>query len=381
MNLFEVYPIYNIALKKGKGCYVYDDQGNRYLDLYGGHAVISVGHNHPYFNSAVSRQLHQLPYYSNSVKLPIQWKLANKLGRASHRNDYQLFLCNSGAEAIENAIKLASFHTGRKRIIAFENGFHGRTHGALAVTDNPKIRAAVNTSEHVLTLPFNDEAALKAAFAANKDSIAAVLIEPVQGLGGIHVATSGFLQLIERLCLQHGALFIADEVQSGCGRTGLFFAHQHARVNPHLIAVAKGMGNGFPIGGVLIHGDVKPWHGMLGTTFGGSPLACAASIAVLDIIRDEKLKERATALGKRLMEGLIALPGIREVRGMGLMIGAEFQFPVAKLRQDLLFRHHILTGSSKNPDVLRLLPPLTLKKKYADYFLERLQTALEELKA
>lgn len=381
MNLFEVYPIYNIALKKGKGCYVYDDQGNRYLDLYGGHAVISVGHNHPYFNSAVSRQLHQLPYYSNSVKLPIQWKLANKLGRASHRNDYQLFLCNSGAEAIENAIKLASFHTGRKRIIAFENGFHGRTHGALAVTDNPKIRAAVNTSEHVLTLPFNDEAALKAAFAANKDSIAAVLIEPVQGLGGIHVATSGFLQLIERLCLQHGALFIADEVQSGCGRTGLFFAHQHARVNPHLIAVAKGMGNGFPIGGVLIHGDVKPWHGMLGTTFGGSPLACAASIAVLDIIRDEKLKERATALGKRLMEGLIALPGIREVRGMGLMIGAEFQFPVAKLRQDLLFRHHILTGSSKNPDVLRLLPPLTLKKKHADYFLERLQTALEELKA
>jgi len=377
MDLFNVYPVFDIALERGKGCYVFDIKGKRYLDLYGGHAVISVGHNHPVFTQSVTRQLHQLPYYSNSVKLPIQWKLARKLGKASFCNDYQLFLCNSGAEAVENALKLASFSTGRKRILSFEGGFHGRTHGALAVTDNPKIRAGINTADHVVILPFNDEGALKAAFLKYKDEIAGVLIEPIQGLGGIREASTSFLQLIERLCLQNGSLFIADEVQAGFDRTGKFFSHQHANVHPQLIAMAKGMGNGFPIGGVLIHGDIKPWFGMLGTTFGGNPLACAASIAVLEILKDEKLRKNANNTGNYLMQSLREVDGVVEVRGKGLMIGVKFDFPVGPMRKELVYEYRILTGSSKDPNVLRLLPPLTLKKKHVDQFIKSLKTVLD----
>ncbi len=377
MNLFPTYPLFNISLEKGKGCYVYDAKGKKYLDLYGGHAVISIGHDHPAYTKAIKKQAGKLGYYSNSVKLPIQYELAQKLGKLSKYPDYQLFLCNSGAEANENAIKLASFHTGRKLIVAFEGGFHGRTHGAVAVTDNPKIRAMVNSNEHVITLPFNDKDALKKVFAEKGMEIAAVIIEPIQGVAGIQIAKTGFMQLICRLCHQKGALLIADEVQAGYGRTGKFFSHQLMGAHPHLITMAKGMGNGFPVGGVLIHPDIKAWYGMLGTTFGGNPLACAASIAVLDVLKKEDLINNANALGKYLKEQLGELKQVNEVRGKGLMIGIVFEQPIKPIREELLYKYHILTGSSKDPNVLRILPPLNVKKKQLDVFLKALNKCLE----
>ena len=377
MNLFPTYPLFDISLEKGKGCFVYDINGNRYLDLYGGHAVISVGHNHPVYAKRLKSQISKLGYYSNSVKLPIQSELANKLGKLSKYNDYQLFLCNSGAEANENALKLASFHNKRKVIVAFEGGFHGRTHGALAVTDNPKIRAVINENNHVITLPFNNKELVKKAFKERGNEIAAVIIEPIQGVAGIQVAQPSFIQLIERLCYQKGALLIADEVQAGFGRTGKFFSHQHMNVRPSLITVAKGMGNGFPIGGVLIHPDIKGWYGMLGTTFGGNPLACAASIAVLDIIKDKKLVSHSKELGSYLMKRLAKIKGVKEVRGKGLMIGIEFNKPIRKIRETLLYKHHILTGSAKDPNVLRILPPLIVKRKSLDIFIKALESCVK----
>jgi acetylornithine aminotransferase len=379
MNLFPVYSLYDIELVKGKMSYVYDSNENAYLDLYGGHAVISVGHSHPDYVKAVKKQLQTFVYYSNSVHLPIQKKLANKLGKASRCFDYQLFLCNSGAEAIENAIKIASFETGRSKILCFDGAFHGRTHGALAVTDDPKISAPINTAEHTIRIPYNDAAALKQAFKTFGKEIAAVIIEPIQGVAGIVMAESAFLNLLERLCFQNNALLIADEVQSGFGRTGKFFAHQHYNIQPHLITVAKGMGNGFPIGGVLIHPNIKASLGMLGTTFGGNPLACAAAIAVLDIIKKEDLKQNAAKQGAYLMKQLLEIEAVKSVSGLGLMIGITFDFPIRTLRDQLALQHGILTGNAKDPNVLRILPPLNIKKKEIDLFLQKLVISLDNI--
>ncbi|MEZ5009910.1 MAG: aminotransferase class III-fold pyridoxal phosphate-dependent enzyme [Chitinophagales bacterium] len=379
MKLFPVYPLFDIELVKGKGANVYDSNGQEYLDLYGGHAVISVGHGHKAYKKAIKKQLGQLAYYSNSVKLPIQDKLAKKLGKVSGYKDYSLFLCNSGAEAIENALKIASFQTKKRIIITFEGGFHGRTSGAVAVTDNKKIQALVNPSEHVVTIPFNNINVLRGALNAYENEIAAVIIEPIQGVNGIQVADISYLIELEQLCKEAGILLIADEVQAGYARTGEFFSHQHAGIKPHLITVAKGMGNGFPIGGVLIHPEIDAWAGMLGTTFGGNPLACAAALSVLNIMEDEELQKNATKLGDYLKNELQQLPKVKEVRGRGLMIGIEFDFPIKELREKLLYKHHILTGSAKQPNVLRILPPLNIKKKQLDQFLQALSKSLKNL--
>jgi acetylornithine aminotransferase len=378
MELFAVYNTYNIQLVRGDGCYVYDADGNEFLDLYGGHAVISVGHNHPVYTAALQRQMEQLSFYSNSVRLPIQKELATKLGKASNCPEYRLFLCNSGAEAVENALKLASFQTGRKKVIAFSGGFHGRTHGALAVTDNPAIRSPLNTDDHVIRLPFNDPDSLNEAFDKQGSEIAAVILECVQGVGGIRIAEPEFLQLVESSCRDHGAMFIADEVQSGFGRTGKFFSFQHSGVKPHLISTAKGMGNGFPIGAVLIDESIRAGAGMLGTTFGGNPLACSAALAVLRIMKEEKLLKNSARMGEYFMKKLKKLPGVIEVRGMGLMIGVEFDRPVAGLRRSLLMDHHVFTGSSKMASVLRFLPPLNITGKQLDKALESLHSALND---
>jgi acetylornithine/N-succinyldiaminopimelate aminotransferase len=380
MNLFPVYSLYDIELVKGKMSYVYDKNDKAYLDLYGGHAVISVGHSHPDYVKALKKQLATFVYYSNSVQLPIQRKLANKLGKASRCFDYQLFLCNSGAEAIENAIKIASFETGRSKILCFEGAFHGRTHGALAVTDDPKISAPINQAEHVIRIPFNDAVALKKAFKSHGKEIAAVIIETIQGVAGIVTADSSFLNLLERLCFQNEALLIADEVQSGFGRTGKFFAFQHFNIQPHLITMAKGMGNGFPIGGVLIHPNIKASLGMLGTTFGGNPLACAASIAVLDIIKNEDLKQNAIKQGEYLVKQLLQIEEVKSVSGLGLMLGVTFDFPIRTLRDQMALQHNVLTGNAKDPNVLRILPPLNIKKKEIDLFLQKLLICLENIK-
>ena len=379
MKLFPVYPLFDIELVKGKGANVYDSDGQEYLDLYGGHAVISVGHGHKEYKKAIKKQLDELAYYSNSVKLPIQDKLARKLGKVSGYKDYSLFLCNSGAEAIENALKIASFQTKKRVVIAFEGGFHGRTSGAVAVTDNKKIQALVNPSDHVVTIPFNNINVLRGALNSYENEIAAVIIEPIQGVNGIQVADISYLIELEQLCNAAGILLIADEVQAGYARTGEFFSHQHAGIKPHLITVAKGMGNGFPIGGVLIHPDIDAWAGMLGTTFGGNPLACAAALSVLKIIEAEELQKNASKLGDYLKNELQHLPKIIEVRGRGLMIGIEFDFPIKELREKLLYEHHILTGSAKQPNVLRILPPLNIKKKQLDQFLQALRKSLKNL--
>ncbi len=363
MKLFPVYPVFDLELVKGKGSYVYDSKGNKYLDLYGGHAVISVGHNHPNYSKALKKQMKKLSYYSNSVKLPIQKKLAKRLGKASGYEDYNLFLCNSGAEANENALKLASFETSRRLVIAFEGGFHGRTHGAVAITDNQKIQAPINNNSHVLTIPLNNINVLRGTFKTYEKEIAAVIIEPIQGINGIQMARISYLQELEALCKEYGVMLIADEVQAGFGRTGKFFSHQHAGIKPHLITMAKGMGNGFPIGGVLIHPEIASWVGMLGTTFGGNPLACAASLSVLDIIKKEDLLKNARKMGAYLKSKLSGMEGVKEVRGEGLMIGIEFDFPVEELRKSLLFESKIFTGSAKQGNVLRILPPLNVTKK------------------
>lgn len=372
MNLFDVYPLFNITPVKASGSWVWDDKGEKYLDLYGGHAVISIGHSHPHYIDALKQQLDKMGFYSNSVQNPMQEKLAEKLGVLSGYPDYQLFLCNSGAEANENALKLASFVTGRKKIIAFEKAFHGRTSGAVAATDNPKIISAFNTSHEVIFLPLNDKQALTNVL---NHEVAAVIIEGIQGVGGIRLPDDDFLQFIEQQCKAQGAMLILDEVQSGFGRTGKFFAHQYASISPHLITVAKGMGNGFPVGGVLIHPDIKPWSGMLGTTFGGNYLACAACLAVLEVIEKEKLLQNAFEMGDYLMNALRNMDTITEVRGRGLMIGFDLPDELKSVRHDLLYKHKIFTGDAK-PNTIRLLPSLALTKTEADIFLSALNNTV-----
>jgi acetylornithine/N-succinyldiaminopimelate aminotransferase len=375
MKLFDVYPLFNINLQRGEGCYVYDDKDTKYLDFYGGHAVISIGHAHPHYVKKLENQLHQLSFYSNSVQIEIQQALASKLGQLSGYDDYNLFLCNSGAEAVENALKVASFHNNRKKIIAFKGAFHGRTSGAVAITDNAKIKPPVNDDSHVIFLDFNDTENLQNAFSENE--ICAVIIEPIQGVNGIYEPEVSFLQLIQQLCNEHNALFIADEIQCGYGRSGKFFAHQFADVQPDVITMAKGMGNGFPIAGILIHPKIAAKYGMLGTTFGGAPLACAAGLAVLEVIENENLINNAIETGNYLMEECKQLPQVKEIRGKGLMIGIEFNFPIKELREKLVYEHHIFVGNSNNSNTIRLLPSLTVTKVEVDLVMNAINKSLE----
>ena len=380
MKLFDVYPLNDITIVKAKDSYVWDDNGVQYLDMYGGHAVISIGHTHPHWVRRIEEQLNKLAFYSNSVKLPIQQELADKLGKVSGKEAYQLFLVNSGAEANENALKLASFYNGRKKIVSFTKAFHGRTSLAVAVTDNPSIVAPVNQTDNVVFLPFNDEAALNEYFEVHGKEVCAVIIEGIQGVGGINVATESFLQLIRSLCDKHDAVFIADSVQCGYGRSGKFFSHDHAGIDADIYSMAKGMGNGFPIGGILIAPKLKPKYGMLGTTFGGNPLACAAALAVLEVIEEEGLVEKAKQRGQYLMNRLKTIDGIQNIRGKGLMIGFDVPEELKDLRKNLLYKHHIFTGEAK-PNVIRLLPSLAITRKHIDEFLETLQEEINELKS
>ncbi len=372
MNLYDVYPLFNIEPVKAKGSYLWDKNGEKYLDLYGGHAVISIGHTHPHYIQKIKEQLDQIGFYSNSVHNTLQVTLSEKLGKLSGYGNYQLFLCNSGAEANENALKLASFTTGRKKIIAFKNAFHGRTSGAVAVTDNAKITSPFNTGHQIAFLPLND---IEAADKAIDDSVAAVIIEGIQGVGGIRFPEASFLRFLREKCNQVKACLILDEVQSGYGRSGRFFAHQHTDVQADLITTAKGMGNGFPIGGVLIHPDIQPWSGQLGTTFGGNYLACAAGIAVLEVIKQEELISHAAVLGHYLRDELKKCSFIKEVRGKGLMIGFDLPEEFAHLRRDLLYKYKIFTGAA-GTSTIRLLPALNLARTDADYFLETLHKAV-----
>lgn len=373
MKLFDVYPLFDIEIVKGRGVHTYDAEGTEYLDLYGGHAVISVGHSHPHYVEALRKQAENLVFYSNSVVNSLQQTLADKLGQASGYDDYQLFLVNSGAEANENALKLASFHTGKRRVLSFKKAFHGRTSLAVEATDNPKIVAPVNESGNITFVPFNDIEAVKAELA--KDDVCAVIIEGIQGVGGVQIPEDSFLQTLSVECEKAGALLILDEIQSGYGRSGKFFAHQYAGIRPDIITMAKGIGNGFPLSGMLISPKIEASYGMLGTTFGGNHLACAAGIAVLEIFEQENLVENSREVGEYLMEQLRAFPQIKEVRGRGLMIGIEFEEPVKELRRKLLFEQKVFTGAS-GTNVLRLLPPLVLTKADADEFIKRFKAVL-----
>ena len=369
MKLFDVYPLFDVNIVKGKGCHVWDDKGQEYLDLYGGHAVISIGHAHPHYVETISKQVATLGFYSNSVINKLQQEVADRLGAISGYDDYQLFLINSGAEANENALKLASFYNGRTRVISFAKAFHGRTSLAVEVTNNPKIIAPINDNGHVTYLPLNDTEALKAELA--KGDVCAVIIEGIQGVGGIQLPTTEFMKAIRQACDETNTVMILDEIQSGYGRSGKFFAHQYNEVRPDMITVAKGIGNGFPMAGVLISPKFTPVYGQLGTTFGGNHLACAAAIAVLDVMKEENLVENAAKVGAHLLEELKGFKGIKEVRGRGLMIGMEFEEPIKELRQKLLFEEKVFTGVS-GTNVIRLLPPLCLSMNDADEFLNRL---------
>ncbi len=373
MNLFDVYPLYDINIVKGKGCRVWDDKGVEYLDLYGGHAVISIGHAHPHYVKRVGEQLANLGFYSNSVVNKLQRELAERLGKASGYEDYSLFLVNSGAEANENALKLASFYNGRTRVISFSKAFHGRTSLAVEVTDNPKMTAPINKNGHVTYLPLNDIDAVKAEL--RKGDVCAVIIEGIQGVGGIRIPDDDFMRHLREACTAADTVLILDEVQSGYGRSGKFFAHQYAGIRPDLITVAKGIGNGFPMSGVLISPQFTPVYGQLGTTFGGNHLGCAAALAVLDVIEQERLVDNAAQVGAHLMEELKKIPQIKEVRGRGLMIGLEFDEPVKELRSRLIYDEHVFTGAS-GTNVLRLLPPLCLTVGEADEFINRLRKLL-----
>ncbi len=378
MSLFNVYPLNPIAITKALGSRVWDDMGQEYLDMYGGHAVISIGHTHPHWVKRIEDQLHAIAFYSNSVILPIQTQLADALNVVSGKKDFQLFLCNSGAEANENALKLASFHTGRKKIIAFNKSFHGRTSLAVAATDNPSIVAPVNETNNIIFLPLNDITALQKCFEEQGDQIAAVIIEGIQGVAGIHEASGSFLQAIRKACDDYGAVYIADSVQCGYGRTGQFFAHDHAGVNADIYSMAKGMGNGFPIGGILIAPHIQAKFGMLGTTFGGNPLACAAALAVIEVMQKDQLIENTNVLGAYLINALEQIKGVKTVRGRGLMIGFEMEDGLQDIRKVLLQDLKVFTGEAK-PNVIRLLPSLAITKNDIDLFLKRLQEAIAQL--
>ncbi len=379
MKLFDVYPLYDVTPTHAKDVYVYDEKGIEYLDFYGGHAVISIGHGHNHYKERLTKQLNYIGFYSNAVKNPLQQELANAIGEQSSCHNYQLFLCSSGAEANENALKLASFVTGKKRIIAFNHSFHGRTSAAVAATDNLAINAPLNLQQEVTFLPFNDEKLLEAEI--KKGDVCAVIFEAIQGVGGLDEPSEKFIYTMDRLCKINNACLIADEVQAGFSRTGTFFSYQKYRIEPDIISMAKGMGNGFPIGGVLAHSSIKSKHGMLGTTFGGNHLACSASLAVLDVLKKEDLQEHAKELGDYFIEYAKNIPSVKKIKGRGLMLGLEFDFQVSTLRKELIYNQHIFTGGSSNKNLLRILPPLTVQKKHIDLFFQKLEKALKAINA
>lgn len=374
MKLFDVYPLFDVNIVKGKGCHVWDANGNEYLDLYGGHAVISIGHAHPHYVEAVSNQVAKLGFYSNSVINTLQQDLADRLGKMCGYDDYQLFLINSGAEANENALKLASFHNGRTKVISFAKAFHGRTSLAVEVTNNPKIIAPINNNGHVTYLPLNDTEAMKAEL--SKGDVCAVIIEGIQGVGGIQIPDKDFMKSLRQACDENGTVLILDEIQSGYGRSGKFFAHQYSDIKPDIITVAKGIANGFPMAAVLISPKFTPVYGQLGTTFGGNHLGCAAAISVLDVMKEENLIDNAAKVGAHLIEELKSFKGIKEIRGVGLMIGMEFEEPIKEIRSKLLFEQKVFTGVS-GTNVIRLLPPLCLSMAEADDFLDRLHKVIK----
>ncbi|RCT53966.1 aspartate aminotransferase family protein [Winogradskyella sp. KYW1333] len=371
MSLFDVYPLYDVTPIKANDVFVYGDDGKKYLDLYGGHAVISIGHSHPQYVNSIKNQIEKIGFYSNSVQNPLQNKLSEKLNEISGCKDYQLFLCNSGAEANENAIKLASFHNKKSRLLAFNNSFHGRTSAAVAATDNKKIVAPVNAQQRVDFVALDELEKVEDILKENETC--AVIIECIQGVGGLEQSSTDFYQGLEKLCKKYNTLLIADEVQSGFGRTGDFFAFQAHNIQPDIISIAKGMGNGFPVGGILIHPKIEASYGLLGTTFGGNHLACSATLAVLEILEKENLMTNALIISKHLQNAVISIPEVKNVKGRGLMLGLEFDFPISDLRKTLIYKHHIFTGSSKNPNLLRILPPLTIKKEHIDSLINALQ--------
>lgn len=377
MKMFDVYPVYDVDIVRAEGSYVWDNKGTKYLDMYGGHAVISIGHTNPHYVKMLTDQLNRIGFYSNSVIIDQQRELAEKLGKLSGKEDYQLFLCNSGAEANENALKLASFFNGKKKVIAMKGAFHGRTSLAVAATDNPKIQAPVNQTDNVIFIPLNDEKALEEAFLANPDEISAVILEGIQGVGGIYEATPSFLRKIRSLCDQYNAVYVADSVQCGCGRTGQYYSHDCAGVSADIYSMAKGIGNGFPMGAISIAPKIQPVYGMLGTTFGGNPLACTAAIAVADVMKEENLIDNAKKMGDYLIAELRQLPGVKEVRGRGLMIGVELFEEAAPLRKKLIYDEHIFVGSAGNKNVFRLLPALNISPAHCDQLLTSLKKLLK----
>ena len=374
MSLFNVYPLYNVTPVSAKDVHIYDEKGIKYLDIYGGHAVISIGHSHPKYVSAITSQVEKIGFYSNAIQNPLQTKLADKIEDLSGCKDYQLFLCNSGAEANENALKLASFHNKKHKILAFTNSFHGRTSAAVAATDNSKVVSPLNAQQEVDFVELGDLDSVEIILKANKTC--AVIIECIQGVGGLNESTTAFYQGLQKLCKQNNTVLIADEVQSGFGRTGDFFAFQKHHITPDIISIAKGMGNGFPVGGILIHPSIKASYGLLGTTFGGNHLACAATLSVLEVIEEERLMQNAIESSIHFLKKALKVTKLKTVKGRGLMLGLEFNFPIAELRRNLLFKHHIFTGNAKNPNLLRILPPLTIQKKHIDHFFDALQKEL-----
>lgn len=377
MKMFDVYSVYDVDIVRAEGSYVWDNKGTKYLDMYGGHAVISIGHTHPHYVKMLTDQLNRIGFYSNSVIIDQQRELAEKLGKLSGKEDYQLFLCNSGAEANENALKLASFFNGKKKVIAMKGSFHGRTSLAVAATDNPKIQAPVNQTDNVIFTPLNDEQALEEIFKAHPDEISSVILEGIQGVGGIYEATPSFLRKIRSLCDQYNAVYVADGVQCGCGRTGLYYSHDYAGVSADIYSMAKGIGNGFPMGAISIAPKIQSVYGMLGTTFGGNPLACTAAIAVADVIKEEKLIDNAKKMGDYLIAELRQLPGVKEVRGRGLMIGVELFEEAAPLRKKLIYDEHVFVGSAGNKNVFRLLPALSITPAHCDQLLTSLKKLLK----
>lgn len=375
MSLFNVYPLYNIAPEKASGATVWDENGNAYLDFYGGHGVISIGHSHPVYVKHITEQVNKIGFYSNSIINPLQEKLANLLPKISEYPDYTLFLCNSGAEANENALKLASFHNGKSKVIAFKNSFHGRTSAAVAVTDNPKIVAPLNAQQKVIFCELNDINAVKKEIA--KGDISSVIIETIQGVGGLDEGNTKFFKELEKVCKESGVVLILDEIQCGYGRSGKFFAHQYHGIKADIISLAKGMGNGFPIGGILISPEFKPSYGLLGTTFGGNHLACAAALAVLEVFKNENILDNVKRQSSYFMKKFKSLPQIKNIKGRGLMLGLEFDFEVAELRKKLIYEKKIFTGNSNNKNLLRVLPPLSITQNEIDILFENLKSCLE----